>query len=64
MGNGQYLVYGNICVRISLEMQGNICPVDFYVYPIWGLDLVLGTQWLCTLGSCLHDHDNPTMKFQ
>lgn len=32
--------------------------------PIWGLDVVLGMQWLRTLGPCVHDHNELTMEFQ
>lgn len=64
MGNGQYLNCDKICAGVELEMQGNCFKVDMYILPIWGLDIVLGMQWLRTLGPCLHDHDALTMEFQ
>lgn len=64
MGNGQYLNCDKICVDVEVEMQGNQFKVDMYILPIWGLDIVLGMQWLRTLGPCLHDHDALTMEFQ
>lgn len=37
--------------------------VDLYVLPICGLDVVLGMQWLQTLGPYIHDHKELTMEF-
>ncbi|XP_024024277.1 uncharacterized protein LOC112092413 [Morus notabilis] len=64
MGNGQYLVCDRLCKGVALDLQGNSFVVDLYVLPIWGLDVVLGMQWLRTLGPCIHDHDKLTMEFQ
>lgn len=63
MGNGQHLVCHKKCLAVELEMQGNSFSVDLYVLPIWGLDIVLGMQWLQTLGPCVHDHSKLTMEF-
>ena len=64
MGNGQYLVCDKKCVGVELVLQGTSFEVDLFVLPIWGLDVVLGMQWLQTLGPCLHDHNELTMEFQ
>lgn len=48
MGNGNYLVCCKKCREVGLEMQGHCFKVDLFVLPIWGLDVVLGMQWLCT----------------
>nr|XP_048334882.1 uncharacterized protein LOC125423780 [Ziziphus jujuba var. spinosa] len=63
MGNGQHLVYDKQCLGVQLEMQGHHFEVDLFVLPIWGLDVVLGMQWLRKLGPCLHDHNALTMEF-
>jgi hypothetical protein len=34
------------CVQISVELQGRIFIVDFYILPLEGYGVVLGTQWL------------------
>lgn len=64
MGNGQYLTCNKKCADVELELQGTSFTVDLFVLPIWGLDVVLGMQWLMTLGPCLHDHNELTMEFQ
>lgn len=45
-------------------MQGISFIVELFVLLIWGLDVVLGMQWLRTLGPCVHDHNELTMEFQ
>lgn len=64
MGNWQFLVCDKKCVRVELVLQGTHFEVDLFVLPIWGLDVVLGMQWLRTLSPCVHDHDALTMEFK
>ena len=35
---------------VILLMQGHRCTIDFNVLHLGGCEVVLGTQWLCTLG--------------
>ncbi|XP_073152993.1 uncharacterized protein [Henckelia pumila] len=63
MGNGQHLWCDRMCSQVSLILQGHEFHIDLYVLPILGLDVVLGMQWLRTLGPCLHDHEALTMEF-
>ncbi|XP_073153488.1 uncharacterized protein [Henckelia pumila] len=63
MGNGQYLWCDRMCSQVPLVLQGHEFAIDMYVLPIWGLDVVLGMQWLRTLGPCLHNHETLTMEF-
>ncbi|XP_062094224.1 uncharacterized protein LOC133800283 [Humulus lupulus] len=63
MGNGNFLLCTKICKEVELVLQGHKFMVDLYVLPICGLDVVLGMQWLQTLGSCVHDHKALTMEF-
>ena len=62
--NGQNLICDKKCVAVELVLQGTSFEVDLFVLPIWGLDVVLGMQWLQTLGPCLHVHNELTMEFQ
>ena len=64
MGNGNSLWCSQLCSAVELILQGHKFMVDLYVLPIWGLDVVLGMQWLQTLGPCLHDHKALTMQFE
>ncbi|XP_062118280.1 uncharacterized protein LOC133831890 [Humulus lupulus] len=63
MGNGNSLLCSKICHGVELILQGHQFSVDLYILPIWGLDVVLGMQWLQTLGPCIHDHKALTMEF-
>ena len=38
------------CKDLLLKMQGNNFLVNLHVLTLGGCDVVLGTQWLCTLG--------------
>ena len=53
-----------MCSGVELSLQGHKFLVYLFVLPIWGLDFVLGMQWLQTLGPCLHDHKALTMEFE
>ncbi|XP_062099393.1 transposon Ty3-I Gag-Pol polyprotein isoform X1 [Humulus lupulus] len=64
MGNGNSLWCSQLCKDVELILQGHKFLVDLYVLPKWGLDVVLGMQWLQTLGPCIHDHRALTMEFQ
>ena len=63
IGNGQFLVCDQICAIVPLILYGHEFLVDLYVLPICRLDIVLGMQWLHTLGPCVHDHEALTMEF-
>ncbi|XP_062093442.1 uncharacterized protein LOC133799441 [Humulus lupulus] len=63
MGNGHFLLCSKICKGFELVLQGHKFVVDLYVLPISGLEVVLGMQWLQTLGPCIHDHKELTMEF-
>ncbi|XP_060962287.1 uncharacterized protein LOC133032379 [Cannabis sativa] len=63
MGNGNFLLCYKLCKEVELWLQGHRFIVDLYVLPICGLDVVLGMQWLQTLGPCIHDHKALTMEF-
>ncbi|XP_030479409.2 uncharacterized protein LOC115696659 [Cannabis sativa] len=64
MGNGNSLWCSQLCRGVELLLQGHQFTVDLYILPIWGIDVVLGMQWLQTLGPCIHDHKELTMEFQ
>lgn len=45
-------------------MQGDLIQTDFYLLPLEGGDVVLGTQWLCTLGNIEYDFSKLLIKFE
>ncbi|VFQ91342.1 unnamed protein product [Cuscuta campestris] len=63
VGNGDSLPCDKQCVDLQLTLQGTLFPVDVFVLPIHGQDVVLGVQWLQQLGRVTHDYATMTMEF-
>lgn len=63
IGNGDYLVYSHKCPHVPVIMQGMEFPIDVYVLPIQGPDMVLGVQWLQELGVVAQDFAVLSMEF-
>ncbi|VFQ91770.1 unnamed protein product [Cuscuta campestris] len=63
VGNDASLVCTQKCSNVELLLQGFTFPVDVFVLPIHGPDVVLGVQWLQLLGSVTHDYAHLTMVF-
>lgn len=40
---------------VSLKLEPNLITTDLFVLPLGGIDVVLGVNWLCTLGPTLWD---------
>ena len=63
VGNGEELQCQHTCPNVEVTIQQHSFVIDFHVLPIRGADLVLGVQWLKTLGPVLTDYTTLTMKF-
>lgn len=63
VGNGDYLECAGFCPTIPLQIQTYIFNVPFYVFPIQGADVVLGIQWLQSVGPLFADFTIPGMQF-
>jgi len=63
ISNGDELQCQQTCPNVEVTIQQHPFVIDFHVLPIYGADLVLGVQWLKTLGSVLTDYTTLTMKF-
>nr|GMD32851.1 Transposon Ty3-G Gag-Pol polyprotein [Ipomoea batatas] len=64
IGNGDTLGCQHVCHGVEVCMQGLTFAVDLHVLRIVGPDVVLGVQWLQSLGSVTHDYSKSTMEFQ
>ena len=49
--------------ELSIQAQGNKFQLPVFLLPISGADLILGDNWLKTLGSHIADHDSLQLKF-
>lgn len=52
-----------VCKNFEWQMQGTDFKADMRVLPLQGCDMVLGIQWLSTLGPITWDFQNLCMEF-
>nr|GEV92100.1 hypothetical protein [Tanacetum cinerariifolium] len=64
VGNGDSLTCSGLCLNVPIYMQQNMFSISFYVLSISGADVVLGVQWLQTLGQILSDYSILVIQFQ
>ncbi|KAL0303885.1 UNVERIFIED_CONTAM: Retrovirus-related Pol polyprotein from transposon.6 [Sesamum radiatum] len=63
VGNEAALQCSGVCLTVPLLLQSHRFVVSLFVIPIYGADVVLGVQWLRTLGSFVSDFSIPSMQF-
>ena len=63
VGNDQQLECRWLCEAITIDLQTTSFTVDLYVLPIVGANVILGVQWLQSLGPILTDYTTLTMQF-
>ena len=63
VGNGNVIDCHQICNQVPIHVQNQVFTVDLHVLPLSGADIVLGVQWMKSLGPILTDYNDLTMKF-
>jgi hypothetical protein len=63
VGNGSYLHCQGMCQSVPITIQTKQFHLPFYLFPIEGADVVLGIEWLCTLGPIQADFSIPSLTF-
>ena len=63
VGNGETLLCTHISRQTKLDVQGTIFVVDLHILPVHGPDVVLGMDWLESLGKVTADFAGKTLKF-
>ncbi|WVZ54351.1 hypothetical protein U9M48_005159 [Paspalum notatum var. saurae] len=63
VANGEHLPCVGVLQQASFSIHSAPFTTDIFVLPLAGFDMVLGTQWLATLGPILWDFSNLTMVF-
>jgi len=63
VGNGQHLECQQLCMDIPVDIQTASFMVDLHVLPISRANIVLGVQWLQSLGPILTDYNSFCMQF-
>ena len=51
------------CPTVLIVLQGHTFTIDLFVFPIERSDVVVGIQWLQSLGRVSHDYLALTMEF-
>ena len=63
VANGEVIKAQGVCKEVPVWLQGHEFVVQLHVLTMGGCDLVLGTQWLGTLGVIQWDFKMLTMSF-
>ncbi|XP_066374128.1 uncharacterized protein [Miscanthus floridulus] len=64
VANGEKVPCPGVLRRAAICIDGLAFHVDLYVMPLAGYDMVLGTQWMATLGRIAWDFSARTMAFK
>ncbi|KAI4302130.1 hypothetical protein MLD38_037914 [Melastoma candidum] len=64
VANGERVSCLGVIRQTALTIHDDVFTADLFVIPLAGYDVVLGTQWLATLGSILWDFSARTLTFQ
>lgn len=63
VGNGEALLCTHISKQTKLEIHGNVLLVDLHILTVHGPDIVLGIDWLESMGKVIADFVGKTLEF-
>lgn len=63
IGSGDYLICREVCRQVAITIQGAVITQDIFVLTMEGANVVLGVQWLETLGVVKTDYKNLSLEF-
>lgn len=64
VATGKRIAGEGLVQNVHLHMQGHYFNTDFFLLPLGGCDVVVGMQWLRTLGLVIWDFNSLTMTFE
>jgi len=64
IANGQEVKSPGRSQRVEVKVQGTVFGTELFILPLAGCDIVMGIQWLRTLGPIMWDFTKLQMKFQ
>ncbi|KAJ1376277.1 Retrotransposon gag domain, partial [Sesbania bispinosa] len=62
VGNGNYMTAEGMIKELKIQAQGAQFELPVFLLPIQGADLILGANWLKTIGSHIADYDSLQLK--
>lgn len=63
VGNGASILCSHMSKATPLTVQGTVFSIDLHILPVHGLDVVLGMEWLESLGRVTTDFITKSMEF-
>jgi hypothetical protein len=63
VANGERLQSYGVCKDTTVDIQGENFVMDCYTLPLKGFDVIIGVQWLKSLGPIVWDFATLTMAF-
>jgi len=63
VGNGAFIQCQGICPTVDISLQTSTFSIPFYLLHIEGADVILGIEWLRTLGPIKVDFSIPSIAF-
>jgi len=63
VGNGAFIQCQGICPLVDISLQTFTFTIPFYLLPIEGANVVLGIEWLHTLGPIQAYFSIPSIAF-
>lgn len=64
VGNGSHIYYNGYCPDVQLHLRSTNFTIPFFILPVAGADVVLGLQWLGSLGSITTHFSTPQITFK
>ena len=64
VADGYNLDYTRVILGLSVTLGNYTFTSDFYVIDLADIDMVLGVQWLCSLGKHTMDYQTLEMEFK
>ena len=63
LGDGRRRQTAGLCKSVTLNLEGVKLLADFHIFPLGGVDVILGVSWLKTLGNVNLNWDTLSMEF-
>nr|KYP31218.1 hypothetical protein KK1_048663 [Cajanus cajan] len=63
VGNGQHISCFGLCSNVPITFQNHLFHIPCYLLPIQGVDVILGIEWLRSIGPIQADFSIPQLSF-